>query len=48
MWRDWKARVKKMYFTPYKDDPNHDFSILPNDLANEQVEMDQLSKLVKH
>ncbi|KAG8373547.1 hypothetical protein BUALT_Bualt11G0035900 [Buddleja alternifolia] len=31
MWRDWKRRLKANYFTPYKDDPNHDFSELPNE-----------------
>ncbi|PIN22363.1 hypothetical protein CDL12_04928 [Handroanthus impetiginosus] len=48
MWRDWKAHVKAKYFTHFKDDPNHDFSALPDDLADEQVEMDQSSKLLVH
>ncbi|KAG8384356.1 hypothetical protein BUALT_Bualt04G0109600 [Buddleja alternifolia] len=44
MWRDWKRRLKADYFTPYMNDPDHDFSELPN----EQIEIDQWLTLVKY
>ncbi|KAG8363709.1 hypothetical protein BUALT_Bualt19G0050600 [Buddleja alternifolia] len=44
MWRDWKRRLKVDYFTPYMNDPDHDFSELPN----EQIELDQWLTLVKY
>ncbi|KAG8377405.1 hypothetical protein BUALT_Bualt08G0029600 [Buddleja alternifolia] len=43
MWRDWKRRLKADYFTPYMNDPDHDFSELPN----EQIELDQWLTLMQ-
>ncbi|KAG8362641.1 hypothetical protein BUALT_BualtUnG0055600 [Buddleja alternifolia] len=44
MWRDWKLRLKTDYFVPHMNDPNHDFSQLPNEL----VELDQWLILVQY